>query len=110
MILPIFKGTDADYPYGSILDYDDVRDIVRKRLTDEQIMGVALTISTRTREWIEITHTKEELRECISRIIANALYREMDPRYSIPVADGRPLTARDFNIDYEEVRPWFLMA
>ena len=84
----------------------DIEVIVSMKLTDEQIMGIALTLSDRTREEIEDHYTRAELRELISGAVARMLYNSNDPRTLISVAGQEPLRAADFDIHYEEVEAW----
>ncbi len=103
-MLPVYMGKAADYQRGEILDQMDIEAIVSMKLTDEQVMGVALMLSDRTREEIEDHYTRAELRELISGAVAKMLYNSNDPRTLIPVAGQEPLSAEDFDISIEEVR------
>lgn len=104
MMLPIYMGKAADYQRGEILDQMDIEAIVSMKLTDEQVMGVALMLSDRTRDEIEDQYTRAELRELISGAVARMLYNSNDPRTLISVAGQEPLSAEDFDISIEEVR------
>lgn len=106
MMLPVYMGKAADYQRGEILDQMDIEAIVSMKLTDEQVMGVALMLSDRTREEIEDHYTRAELRELISGAVAKMLYNSNDPRTLIPVAGQEPLSAEDFDISIEEADSW----
>lgn len=106
MILPVYTGKSADYQHREILDQMDIEVIVSMKLTDEQVMGVALTLSDRTRDEIEDNYTRAELRELMSGAITRMLYNSNDPRTLISVAGQKPLRAADFDISFEEVDSW----
>lgn len=101
MIMPVFHGSSADYPKGTILDEEDIASIVSENLSSQQASAAMLTLSDLMKEDLSM-FGDEEIIEMISAVIAKKIYKRTKPlRIGEDVMD-----AEHFGIRFEEVKSW----